>query len=70
MAELHEFKCDGCDAKVKAVYNREHYLPPPAWVVFFEPNSGLKTNIHLCGDCKNSAINRPRAAESREAGKP
>lgn len=51
MSVIHEFKCDSCKTKVKAIYNGEHYLPPRGWVSLHDMNTVRDTGEHLCPAC-------------------
>lgn len=52
MSTIHQFKCNGCNRRVPAHYNGEHYLPPTDWVELWDDNKAEMTDQHLCPECR------------------
>lgn len=49
MTQVHLYVCEGCDLKVHATYNGEHWLPPEDWLKLCDQEGVVLGDI--CPEC-------------------
>ena len=65
MASVHEFICDRCDKKVKAIWIDNKWCFPLEWVEMV--TLGGSSVGHFCGNCRS--VNLPQIQTPQEPKK-